>query len=195
MPPTETTSVRVNKSWIAPSTASLPKVTVRLMRDGLEYRSQTLNGSESPTPWVYTFTNLPVFALDGHKYLYTVDEVTIPGFKKSISGSAESGFVITNTAGGANGKLNVFFIDYDGTLIKHQEVPYGGSARPPADPSRDGWVFAGWTGKYTNVTRDEWVYARYERVVPEGGYTGIEILDLAIPLNGGSVSNYGDCIE
>ena len=160
----------------------------------MQYRTLVLSGGEA-TPWAGTFTDLPVTAPNGRKYVYTVDEVTIPGFTKSISGSAEAGFVITNTAGGANGKLNVFFVDFDGSLIKHEQVSYGESATPPNDPAREGWVFTGWVGKYTNVTRDEWVYAQYERTIPEGGLTGIAIIDLAIPLTGGSVSNYGDCVE
>ena len=40
----------------------------------------------------------------------------------------------------------IYFEDYDGTILKTEYVEYGGSASPPADPSREGYAFVGWDG-------------------------------------------------
>ncbi len=56
---------------------------------------------------------------------------------------------------------NVTFKDYDGTTLKTQVVNYGSAATPPADPSRTGYSFAGWSGTYTNVTSAQTVTATY----------------------------------
>ena len=42
--------------------------------------------------------------------------------------------------------VTVTFNDYDGSLIDSQTIPYLTDATPPADLSRDGWVFIGWDG-------------------------------------------------
>lgn len=61
----------------------------------------------------------------------------------------------------------VTFADYDGSIISTQSVESGGNAVPPADPTRDGYVFTGWDGNYTNVTEDVTVTATYSQA--QGG--------------------------
>jgi hypothetical protein len=56
----------------------------------------------------------------------------------------------------------VTFADYDGTELKVQNVNYGGSAVPPADPAREGYIFAGWDGDYTKITGTVTFTAQYE---------------------------------
>ena len=55
----------------------------------------------------------------------------------------------------------VTFYDYDGStvLATRQNVAYGGYAQPPANPSKSGATFLGWSGTYANVTQNESVKA------------------------------------
>ena len=55
----------------------------------------------------------------------------------------------------------VTFKDWNGTTLKTESVSHGGSATPPANPTRSGYTFAGWSGSYTNVTKNETVTATY----------------------------------
>lgn len=51
-------------------------------------------------------------------------------------------------------KINAYkvtFVDHDGAELKTQNVTYGMSAVPPADPTREGYVFIGWDGDYTKI--------------------------------------------
>jgi len=88
--------------------------------------------------------------------------------------------------------LSVIFVDWNGTVLKHERVPYGGSATPPADPERARHTFIGWAGIYTNVTRNTYVFAQYDRA-PRGD--GTWMVDDAVPLAGGAVSNFGDTVD
>lgn len=57
-------------------------------------------------------------------------------------------------------KYTVVFTDgYSGNILKSQTVNYGGNATPPAAPLRDGYVFQGWIGNYTNVKENSTVKA------------------------------------
>lgn len=58
----------------------------------------------------------------------------------------------------------VFFTDWDGTVLKTQEVSYGEAAEAPQAPSREGYTFTGWSGDYTNVTESRILMAQYERL-------------------------------
>lgn len=66
------------------------------------------------------------------------------------------------TAGGQpEGTHTVQFIDVDGTILKTQFVANGGSATPPANPTREKCQFVKWLNAYDNITRDTDVFALY----------------------------------
>lgn len=56
---------------------------------------------------------------------------------------------------------NVSFVDYDGTVLKLQQVPHGEAATPPDDPVREGYTFNGWSKTFDNVTDDMTIMAYY----------------------------------
>lgn len=58
-------------------------------------------------------------------------------------------------------EYQVQFVDYDGTKIAVYEVSEGDSAPIPEDPARDGYMFDGWIGTYTNIQNDEIIVANY----------------------------------
>ena len=67
------------------------------------------------------------------------------------------------TAGGQpEGTHTVQFIDVDGTILKTQFVANGGSATPPANPTREKCQFVKWLNAYDNITRDTDVFALYK---------------------------------
>jgi uncharacterized repeat protein (TIGR02543 family) len=107
--------------------------------------------------------------------------------------------------------LTVTFVDWDGTVLKVEQVPYGGSATAPADPARSGYTFTGWDKGFTNVTSSITVTALYDPVVPfketfvpedpkltsnevlgqiiDGGMPSISLGGMAIPLAPGEGLN------
>ena len=96
---TEKTTVKVTKAWVGTPAAS---VTIKLLADGAEKETVTLTATEN---WTHTFSNLPKYdANDGHEIVYTIDEVDIANYVKAITGSAATGFVVTNTI---TGKLDI----------------------------------------------------------------------------------------
>ena len=61
----------------------------------------------------------------------------------------------------------VTFKDWDGAVLKTQQVEYGSSATAPADPTREGYTFIGWDVDFSNVTSDLIVTALYQQNTPE----------------------------
>ena len=49
----------------------------------------------------------------------------------------------------------------DDTVVSEQTVFYGSAAEAPAAPEKEGFVFTGWSGAYTNVKADTTVTATY----------------------------------
>ncbi len=65
-----------------------------------------------------------------------------------------------------NNIYTVKFYDYDGTLLKEEQVKYGQSATPPTGLTRDPEIqctyeFYGWSKDYTNITEDIELEALY----------------------------------
>ena len=57
--------------------------------------------------------------------------------------------------------FTVTFVDHDGEVLGTDDAPYGGTATPPTDPTREGYTFDGWSPAYDNVTGDITVTAQY----------------------------------
>ncbi|MBP5225260.1 MAG: Cna B-type domain-containing protein, partial [Lachnospiraceae bacterium] len=73
------------------------EVIVNLLCDGKAADEGTLNAAGN---WQYTFTDLPEARFEDGKpvmYEYTVEELEVENYDCEIGGSAEDGFVITNT--------------------------------------------------------------------------------------------------
>jgi len=86
----EKTSVKVTKVWQDNNSPSRPKsVSVQLYKDNTASgNAVTLNAANN---WSYTWTNLDKGPA------WRVDEVAVPaGYDKTVTGSAASGFIITN---------------------------------------------------------------------------------------------------
>ena len=59
----------------------------------------------------------------------------------------------------------VTFKDFDGTVLSTQTIEEGHDAIAPADPTRDGYIFKGWSKSFTNVSSNLEVIALYESVI------------------------------
>ena len=95
----EKTEVKVKKTWDDSNNKDGKRpanITVRLYADGVEVNGQTLTLSQANS-WMGSFTNLDKYK-NGHKINYTIKEDTVGnGYTSKITGSAEDGYVITNT--------------------------------------------------------------------------------------------------
>jgi hypothetical protein len=91
-------SINVSKVWNDSDNldGSRPdSVTVQLLANGeaLEGKTLTLNEANG---WDGTFADLPEYA-NGEKIVYTIEEAAVEGYTTEITGSADEGFVITNS--------------------------------------------------------------------------------------------------
>jgi uncharacterized repeat protein (TIGR02543 family) len=58
--------------------------------------------------------------------------------------------------------FTVTFKDDNGVVIETQNVQYGTAATPPADPVKNGYVFTGWEGDFSEVLSDLEIIATFE---------------------------------
>uniref|UniRef100_UPI0018906864 Ig-like domain-containing protein n=1 Tax=Aliidiomarina indica TaxID=2749147 RepID=UPI0018906864 len=68
---------------------------------------------------------------------------------------------LTVTAQYAINTYTVTFADYDGSVIETQTVEHGSSATAPADPTREGYTFTGWSASLDDITGDLTITAQY----------------------------------
>lgn len=68
--------------------------------------------------------------------------------------------------------FTVTFLDWNGRIIKEEEVEYQRGGTPPSDPSREGYAFTGWDQECTCVTSDLTITAQYEKLETPGQPTG-----------------------
>lgn len=85
--------------------------------------------------------------------------LTFTGWDKPFDNVRED---LVITAQYAVNTYTVNFLDWNGSILKSQKVSYGGSAAPPPSPTREGYIFQGWNGDYTNVTGNRTITASYK---------------------------------
>ena len=174
---TETINIPVTKTWVGTAGTS---ATIKLLADGAEKETVTLTAADN---WTHTFSNLPKFdTTDGHEIVYTVDEVDVPNYTKGISGTAATGFTVTNTI---TGKVSV-------PVTKVWVGPQASSAKVTlfADGVEKDSVTLnaanGWAHTFTNLDKynngTEIVYtvteepiANYDSVVTGNAATGFKV--------------------
>ena len=71
----------------------------------------------------------------------------------------------------------VTFQDWDGRILKNEQVEQGKSATAPAAPVREGYTFKGWDKDFSNVQSNLTVTAQYEKNVPEPIYYTVTFQD------------------
>lgn len=59
---------------------------------------------------------------------------------------------------------HIRYCDWDGTVLKEDDVDYGGESKPPSAPRRTGYRFIGWSDELYYVTEDAVVTAMYEQL-------------------------------
>ena len=174
---TATINIPVTKTWVGTAGNS---ATIKLLADGAEKETVTLTAADN---WTHTFSNLPKFdTTDGHEIVYTVDEVDVPNYTKGISGTAATGFTVTNTI---TGKVSV-------PVTKVWVGPQASSAKVTlfADGVEKDSVTLnaanGWAHTFTNLDKynngTEIVYtvteepiANYDSVVTGDAATGFKV--------------------
>ncbi len=123
--------------------------TVKFISDGKTISTQKVNrGEDAKAP-----AN-PIKAADA-QYTYT-----FAGWDKDFTG-VRSDLTVTAKFTQTLNKYTVTFKDHDGTVLQSKQVEYGKAATAPADPTREGYNFAGWDKDFSKITGDLVVTAKY----------------------------------
>ncbi|WP_313076843.1 InlB B-repeat-containing protein [Lacrimispora sp.] len=125
---------------------------------GDETKSQTISFGESMDQV------LEDGAAKASRKYYTFDGwYTLPsgGSKYTGSGNTMPVFSVTVYAHWVRNSSEVVYKDWDGNVIKTQEVGIGADATPPSDPVRAGFAFAGWDKPSTNIQNHTTITAQY----------------------------------
>lgn len=182
----DVTSQDVSKVWVNQTSEPNPtSVTALLLRNGENYKEIVLNADNN---WAHTWTNLPESDLNGNAYTYTVDELAVPGYTKSIEGSA-----ITNTRILQSIEVSKTWLDESGGLDQPTEIVielYQNGGETPYDTLT--LTGEGWKGTFDNLpqydldgkayiyTIIEIIPAGYESVVEEYSVTNTRILTTVV---------------
>jgi prepilin-type N-terminal cleavage/methylation domain-containing protein/uncharacterized repeat protein (TIGR02543 family) len=120
--------------------------------------------------------NLPIEELIVGSALndYVVVPLTVPGGGKYSVGIV-SGIItiLPESPGGgggspivATGPYTITFKDWNDTVLKVETVAHGGTATAPANPTKSGFTFTGWSVDFNNVTSALNVKAHYDVIAP-----------------------------
>ena len=101
-------------------------------------------------------------AKEGHTFVGWYDNENFTGNPITEITAAETGDKTLYAKFELN-QYMVTFKDWDGTVLKTETVAYNTAATSPADPTREGYRFIGWSAAFDNVTGDMEVTAQYEQ--------------------------------
>lgn len=122
-----------------------------------------VSGAESYTVAVRSATyNQDINVGGSTSYVFTLSDAQRYDFNVRSNNSSGSSNWSSTVSCTAHKPSIVTFKDWDGTVLKSQEVDYAQSATPPVSPDREGYSFQGWDGSYFNVTSDVTITATYK---------------------------------
>ncbi|MEG1173530.1 Cna B-type domain-containing protein [Carnobacterium sp.] len=87
----EKIKIPVTKKWIGPAAEN---VTIQLKQNDILMNSELLLNAENN--WQGTFVDLPKYDEFGEEYQYTLTEKDLENYRSEITGTPETGFVVTN---------------------------------------------------------------------------------------------------
>jgi hypothetical protein len=146
------TAATANKTYTATYTQTTRKYTITWKNsDGTTLKTEQVAYGATPS-----YTGSTPTKASTAQYTYNFS-----GWTPSITAvTANKTYTATYTQ--TIRKYNITFVNAEGIQIGSvQEIEYGNDATPPTPPSRSGYTFVGWIGKYTNVQADATVYASY----------------------------------
>ena len=195
--PTRTMTVTGSVDYVAQWTIEIiPSYTVIFQDyDGKELKVEEIekgkNASAPNTPeregylftgWLGTFTNVQ-------------SDITVTAQYKEKEETTKTAYTVQ-------------FVDYDGAVLKTEQVEQGNNASAPTSPTRSGYTFTGWNRSFSDIQENITVTAQYETIatltpaveVPtheevveqlkEEGIPTITIGGLEIPLAAGSMGEF-----
>ena len=143
-------------AWAGVNSGQAPGAS---LNEGYTLRAEPVTGYEF-AGWYTKQSKSDSATLSNATILITEStEITLEQVQSAteIPGNSSLKFVVTKYIA----KPTVTFVDWNGAVISTQTVSQGGSATPPADPTRNGCTFTGWSGSYQNVTASCTVTATY----------------------------------
>lgn len=101
----------------------------------------------------------------GKQFAVDVSEDMVSGYDSKLKGyqtiKVSYGGLYTYFNVNVKAKFTVTFKDYDGRILKTEEVTEGESATAPEAPIRAGYTFSGWSSNYNNVKSNITITAQY----------------------------------
>ena len=142
----------------------------------LNYDGTVLQSSQVEENTIPVYTGATPTRPEDEEYTYAFS-----GWSPAIVAStadADYTAVYTATAKPQTVYYTVTFMDWDGTELLVEQVEEGHDAKGPAtNPTREGYVFTGWSKPLTNITSDLIVIAQYDQLPPEPIYYTIRFLN------------------
>lgn len=123
-------------------------------------QAEYLYPSNQGVSWKYTSAGALDNQIDsaGYYYLsYSYGKYTT----SKTSGSVSLYKVSNDAAPNPQPTYTVTFKDWDGRILKTQQVAYGKAATAPANPTRYGYTFAGWDRSFNYIVANTYVLATY----------------------------------
>ena len=78
----------------------------------------------------------------------------------------------------------VNFVDWDGTILKSEQVEEGHAATAPANPTRENFTFVGWDKDFSSVKENTTVTAQYEHTGPTAEKTDSTSISAMVTTDG-----------
>lgn len=179
-------SKSVTKVWENPTNETNPaEVTVRLKRNGQDYRTQVLNTANG---YAFTFENLPSHDGQGQEYVYTLTEDEVPAYTTAPVVENADGFVVTNTRNTTAFEVTKTWRDESSETAKPEKIVvrlYRNKA-PGVTAYKEAEITAAtnWTHTFDKLPTQDNAGNAYTYEVEEVAMTGYEA-----SVNGGNILN------